>query len=96
MNTATRRRVSPLDDDVLIAVCGPDGTSLFCRLSVDDFDDPEEAEISAEEIHVTAVVQTGGPEDTFPFCFRLSTTSARILADRLRMAIDRRQPEEAP
>jgi hypothetical protein len=94
MSTATFRRPAP-DDDVLIAACAPDGISHFCRLSVDDFDDPEEVEITAEEIHLTAVLQTGGPERAFPFCFRLSTTSARILVDRLRAAIERRQQGEA-
>jgi hypothetical protein len=81
----------PIDEDLFVTICVRHGAGTLCRLSVDDFDDPEEIEITDEEIHVTAIVQRDGIEDTFPFCFKLSTTSARILIERLTRAIEERQ-----
>jgi hypothetical protein len=63
-----------------------------CYLNVDDFHDLHEAEISTEEIHVT-VVTSRTPQDT-PFCFRLSTTSAKMLINELTAAIARRKGGE--
>jgi hypothetical protein len=59
-----------------------------CYLKVDDLHDPDEVEISSEEIHVSVLAATGG-EDLL-FCFRLSTVSARALVNELTAAIARR------
>jgi hypothetical protein len=83
---------SPIDNDILITLCQP-GRAKLCRLSVDDFDDPEEAEIITEEIHLTVVGRDArGREDPIAgCCFKMSTVSAAFLIDRLREAIQRRQ-----
>jgi hypothetical protein len=63
-----------------------------CYLKVDDLDDPEEDELTSEEIHVSVLAATA-PEDLL-FCFRLSTTSARALVNELTAAIARRSGGE--
>jgi hypothetical protein len=87
----------PPDDGILVSFCGDSayrhnkGLDGIYRLSVDDFDDPNEDEISDEEIHVTCVRDQGAGVE-FPFCFKLSTVSARKLVAELRAAIAQREP----
>jgi hypothetical protein len=60
-----------------------------CYLKVDDLHDPDEVELSSEEIHLSIMAATG-PEDLL-FCFKLSTTSAKLLANELVQAVARRK-----
>jgi hypothetical protein len=88
----------PLDNRILVGFCGDreyrrdKGLDGVYRLSVDDFDDPDEDEISDEEIHLTCVRDRPATGDEFPFCFKLSTVSARRLIAELSAAIARREP----
>jgi hypothetical protein len=75
-----------------LALIVPCEDQRSCYLNVDDFHDPDEVEISSEEIHVT-VVMSQTPQDT-PYCFRLSTTSAKTLINELTAAIARRKGGE--
>jgi hypothetical protein len=75
-----------------LALITPCASGRSSYLSVDDFKDSEEAEITAEEIHIT-VITTGATVET-SFCFRISTTSARMLINDLTAAIARRQGGE--
>jgi hypothetical protein len=84
------------DEQILVTFCGDsafrhekDLEGVY-RLNVDDFDDPDEAEITAEEIHVTCVREKGTGQES-PFCFKLSTVSARKLVAELVAAIERRE-----
>lgn len=76
---------TPPDDQILVIPCGRHDGLFY--LSVDDFDDPNEVEITAEQIHVTGV-ELNGPG--VPFCFSLSVTSAVKLAAGLNAAIAKR------
>jgi hypothetical protein len=79
------------DDDILIRQCACPGEAVRpARLSVDDFADSEEAEITAAEIHVTILAWDGRREEPGP-CFALSVVSARQLALALDLAIRRRE-----
>jgi hypothetical protein len=71
---------------MLVTICGLVGNHGVARISVDDFHDPDEAEITAEEIHITVLHN----EEPLPTCFRLSTTTARRLAQHLNRAIAKR------
>jgi hypothetical protein len=70
----------------LATACGSH-RSLYVH--VDDLHDPEEGEITGEEIHVS-LMAIAGPEDLL-FCFKLSTTSATLLINDLTAAIARRK-----
>jgi hypothetical protein len=76
------------DDEILLSPHGREGS--MCSLHVDDFHDPSEEEITADEIHVTCV-RLSGPGEDAPFCFQLSSTSARKLVDSLTLAITKRE-----
>jgi hypothetical protein len=72
---------------MLIAACQTHGPPVPCLLSVDDFEDPSEAEITSEEIHISVIPQVGGCDGRVLLCFKLSTTTARILIHRLSEAV---------
>jgi hypothetical protein len=73
----------------LAVVCGS-YQSIYAH--VDDLWDPDESELTAEEIHVSLMTATG-PEDLV-FCFRMSTISAGALIRALNAAISRRKGGE--
>jgi hypothetical protein len=76
---------TPPDDEILVIPCGRHDGLFY--LSVDDFADPNEIEITNEQIHLTGV-ELGGPD--VPFCFSLSVTSAVKLVAELNAAIAKR------
>jgi hypothetical protein len=80
-----------IDDQILVTLCALIGQHGIAEISVDDFHDPEEDEITSEEIHLT-VVHNGEP---LPTCFRLSTTSAQRLIRDLQIAVAKRQREQS-
>jgi hypothetical protein len=62
------------------------------RLQLDDPADIDE--LMGDEIHLTCAKDSGdGPE--VPFCFRLTTGAARLLAERLLAACEERDAEAA-
>jgi hypothetical protein len=75
------------NDCLALAVACDSGRSIYAQ--VDDLHDPEEGEITGEEIHVS-LMASAGPEHLL-FCFRLSTTSANLLINDLTAAIARRK-----
>ncbi len=75
------------DDEILILPCH--GNGHLHRLSVDDFEDPSEREITGEQIHLT-MIRMGATEEPAG-CFALSVTSARKLVRELEEAIRRRE-----
>jgi hypothetical protein len=75
------------DNEILVIPCH--GSSHLHRLSVDDFADPAEREITSEQIHLTVIRM--GPTEEPEGCFALSVTSARQLVRELRAAIRRRE-----
>jgi hypothetical protein len=75
------------NDCIPLATACDSHRSLYVH--VDDLHDPEEGEITGEEIHVS-VKATTGPEDLL-FCFKLSTTDANMLIHDLTAAIARRK-----
>jgi hypothetical protein len=82
-------RTASLDNKILLTVC-QDQSSIH-RLSVDDFGDFDENEITSEEIHLTILrVKRGVGEDPLPICLKLSATSAQELVRRLNVAILKR------
>jgi hypothetical protein len=83
-----RSRVT--DDEMLVTICGFNRNPGISRLSVDDFHDEDEAEISSEEIHVTLLHR----EQPIPPCFRLSVTSAKLLIQELQKAVDEREGKD--
>ena len=59
-----------IDDDILVVPCGT-GVPL-ARLSIDDFDDPSEPEITQEQIHITIIRMVPGNAPEEPVgCFVL-------------------------
>lgn len=88
---------TPTDNEILVVPCDPSRGRLG-RFSVDDFDDPNEFEITSEEIHLTAFL-ADSCEGIFGnirvphaiLCFKFSTTSARELVRQLNEAIARRE-----
>ena len=76
-----------IDDEILAIVC-QDETTLH-RISVDDFADPEETDVSSDQIHVT-LIRMEPAESPLPFCLKLSTTSAQELVRQLTEAIAKR------
>lgn len=82
------------DYDILAALCAPTGEpDEACRISVDDLDDPDEADLTGDEIHLTMIGGVGRREEP-RFCLRLSVISARLLIDSLEAAIRRRDDHE--
>jgi hypothetical protein len=77
-----------IDNQLLVCVC-QDESRLY-RLSVDDFDDSTEREITADQIHLTIIRMRPGPEEPLPVCMKLSTTSALQLVRQLLEAIGKR------
>jgi hypothetical protein len=81
------------DDDILIQMCADDGKVAnkleVSRLSVDDWEDGTEVDLTQQEIHVT-IVHDHGPRLGPGLCFRLSVTSAERLVRELQEAIERR------
>jgi hypothetical protein len=73
----------------LAVACGSD-QSIYAH--VDDLRDPDECELTAEEIPVSLITATG-PEHLV-FCCRLSTVSASALIRALSAAIARRKGGE--
>jgi hypothetical protein len=68
------------------------GTGESCYLHVDDLSDPDEVEITSEQIHVT-VLTVCVPQSVL-HCFKLSTVSARTLVNELTAAVARRKGGE--
>jgi hypothetical protein len=77
-------------DCLALAITCDSGRSIYAH--VDDLHDPEEGEITGEEIHVS-LMASAGPE-ALVFCFKLSTTSANVLINDLCAAIARRKGGE--
>jgi hypothetical protein len=77
-----------IDNQLLVTVC-QDETRLY-RLSVDDFDDANETEVTNDQIHLTIVRMRPGPEEPLPVCMKMSTTSALQLIRELETAVSKR------
>ncbi len=82
-------RLTVIDNELLVVVCQDEGT--LYRLSVDDFQDDDEEEISRDQVHLTLVKMALGKGETpLSPCLKLSTTSAIELIRQLTEAIARR------
>lgn len=81
------------DNDILVRLCdGEPGPAPPARLSVDDFIDPAEREITEPEIHLTILAWDGHKENPLA-CMALSTVSAEALIRELAKAIRHREAE---
>jgi hypothetical protein len=82
-------RLTAIDNEILVVFCQDEGT--LYRLSVDDFQDEDEEEISRDQIHLTLVkMELGKGETPLSPCLKLSTTSAKQLIRKLAEAIAKR------
>jgi hypothetical protein len=79
----------PPDDDILALRCED---KRPYSITVDDYDDPNEEEVTDDQIHVT--VWRGmvpGADGECDYCLKLSTVSARRLVAELEAAIRQRE-----
>ncbi len=80
---------TPIDDLLLVTVCQDE--NCLHRISVDDFDDEHEWEVTGDQIHLTIIkIERGVGETALPQCLKLSTTSALELIRQLTDAVRKR------